>query len=66
VLSLGDVPFPEESLWVTLTPDAAMELVVLDVAGTTVLIRSRPPNGPAGPGEPYEAAHKLLESAAFD
>jgi hypothetical protein len=48
VLSWGDEPFPsEDSLWLLLMPDTVMQVVVVDVDGTSVMIlgRTDSPNG---------------------
>jgi hypothetical protein len=41
IISIGDEAFPADSLWVMATPDSAMQLVFVDVDGTTVAIRGR-------------------------
>ena len=41
VMTIGDAPFPAEALWVMATQADVLQLVVVDVAGTTVLIRGR-------------------------
>jgi len=41
IISIGDEAFPADSLWVMAMPDSAMQLVFVDVDGTTVAIRGR-------------------------
>lgn len=41
IVSIGEEPFPAESLWMTMTPDAKMHLAFVDVDGVTVAIRAR-------------------------
>jgi hypothetical protein len=45
VISIGDVPFPGDSGWVTLTRDTVTQLVFVEVGNETVLIRTSPDDG---------------------
>ena len=41
VMTRGEEPFPAEGAWLMATRDLVMQLVAVDIAGTTVLIRAR-------------------------
>ena len=62
VLTLGEDPFPAEAAWVPLTSDAEMQLVLVDVDGTTVLIRAR---GDTAPEAHFELVLDLLEETSL-
>jgi hypothetical protein len=62
---MGDVAFPEESGWLIATPDSAMHLVILDVDGTTVIVRTRQGDATADLDTLYMQTLELLASATI-
>jgi len=46
IVSIGDDPWPAESLWVMMMPDTAMLLILVEDDDTTVIIRGRPDADP--------------------
>jgi hypothetical protein len=59
ILSIGNQPWPAESYWVMATRDAVMQLVLVDVDGKTVLVRSRP-STTSGADTLYDLTLKVL------
>lgn len=62
ILSQGD-PFPAESFWLMATRDAQMHLVLLDVDGTTVVVRTRPGDTTADVDALYDQTLQLLTAS---
>lgn len=63
VMSMGEAPFPAESLWITATPDAPMQLVAADIDGTTLLVRTRPGDTTTDVDALYDLTLQLLADA---
>jgi hypothetical protein len=59
ILSQGEA-FPAESLWLMATRDVVMHLVVADVDGTTVIVRTRPGDTTSDLDALYDQTLKLL------
>lgn len=57
MLSQGDAPFPAEGGWIGATADMDVQFIVLDAAGTSVLVRGR---GPSDADAHYDAVLDIV------